>query len=79
MKYTTILPAFLFLAGSALLPISSYAGLESDAKNDASYCDSNPGDNECPNADGDDDNNDGDDDNNGSLGTGSPKEAPMTT
>ena len=25
MKYTTILPAFLFLAGSALLPISSYA------------------------------------------------------
>ena len=25
MKYSTILPAFLFLAGSALLPISSYA------------------------------------------------------
>ena len=25
MKYTTILPAFLFLAGSALLPISGYA------------------------------------------------------
>ena len=25
MKYTTILPAFLFLAASALLPISGYA------------------------------------------------------
>ena len=30
MKYSTILPAFLFLAGSALLPISSYAGYGSD-------------------------------------------------
>ena len=70
MKYTTILPAFLFLAGSALLPISSYAGYENEAEKKASsYCEKNPDAQGCTGSDGDDGNNDG--------GDGNDEEEPM--
>ena len=68
MKYSTILPAFLFLAGSALLPISSYAGYDTDDEQKAEEIYKNYDDSSTGGNDDNDGSTGGNDDNDGSTG-----------